>query len=302
MFALTTLTSGPNVAVYPPGATFGPRNLRDYEFVWLLEGHARYRFCPLAGENRVPETETVPETEISLVPGQLLLCHPHTRDGFVWDEKSRTRHGFFHFRLHRAPPEWGAPHAWPHVVTLRENEILAPLCRHILSLSETDAVQKNLAASLLLSAFVTGKMQIGDAPAQKLPEPVERALSWIYQRLDEDAGAPIPLESLAKIAFVTPEHLCRLFRNSTGHAPLETVRLARLDRAAMLLSRSNYSIGEVARMTGFASPFHFSRAFKEVHGDSPREWSKKVANGEISWAPQLLRTLRPNPEKTETRE
>ena len=36
--------SGSGVAVYPPGATFGPRRLPDFEFVWLLQGTAEWHY------------------------------------------------------------------------------------------------------------------------------------------------------------------------------------------------------------------------------------------------------------------
>jgi AraC family transcriptional regulator len=272
-----------NVAIYPIGATFGPRLLRDYEFVWLLEGDATYCFEKDGMQQEVP------------VPcGHLLLCQPQNRDSFVWDQKKRTRHGFFHFQLGNIPAHWPQPALWPCVRPMHDSEILAPLCQHILSLGPLeDKYQIRLAASLLLSAFVTGETKVGVVNPQKLPEPVERALDFVYKTLDEDAATPIALDSLAKVAFVTPEHLCRLFRNSTGHPPLETVRLARLDRAALLLSRSNYSITEIARMTGFSSPFHFSRAFKDAYGVSPRMFSQKLAEGETLPTPRLLRTLRP---------
>ena len=70
---------------------------------------------------------------------------------------------------------------------------------------------------------------------------------------------------------------------------METVRLARLDRAATLLARSNYSIGEIAAMCGFASPFHFSRRFKESYGEPPRALRDRVRAGAVSPEPRLLR-------------
>ena len=36
---------GPTVADYPPGSTFGPRDARSYEFVWLLRGSATWLIC-----------------------------------------------------------------------------------------------------------------------------------------------------------------------------------------------------------------------------------------------------------------
>jgi hypothetical protein len=37
---MSLTVSGCGLAVYPPGATFGPRRLQDFEFVWLLQGTA----------------------------------------------------------------------------------------------------------------------------------------------------------------------------------------------------------------------------------------------------------------------
>ena len=137
----------------------------------------------------------------------------------------------------------------------------------------------------LLAAFVTGESGSGslrDVSAPRLPEPVERALAFIASQLDTEPGAPLPLSDIAASAFVTPEHLCRLFKTATGTSPSETVRLARLDRAVTLLCRSNFTVAEIATLCGFASPFHFSRRFKHTFGKSPRALREAVASGEIA--------------------
>lgn len=272
------VTENPGVATYPPGATFEPRDSTSWEFVWLLEGHAVYRYEGASGSG-----------EIELNVGQLLLCRPQERDAFTWDENRRTRHGFFHFTLDPGGTD-GAQ--WPRVRPMSGDDLFTPLTRHLLTWSDGDAGQRDLAASLLLSAFVTGQISLGDVPPQQLPEPVGRAFDWLFARLDEDASVPISLDALAKAAYVSPEHLCRLFKTSTDHSPLEVVRLARLDRAALLLARTNFSIGQIAHLTGFASPFHFSRAFKEAYGHSPRELRKSLEQGQALPSPRLLYTGR----------
>ncbi len=270
---------GANVATYPPGATFGPREAASWEFVWLLEGRALYRFQTKSERG-----------EIALGVGQLLLCRPDERDWFEWDAHARTRHGFFHFALPAG--DWGAS-AWPRVRPMGDDDLFAPLVRHLLTWSETgDAFQRDLAASLLLVAFVSGQSSLGDVPPLVAPEPVERALGWLWARLEQDAASPISLDALARAAFVSPEHLCRLFKTATGRSPLEVVRLARLDRAALLLARTNFSVGDIAHLTGFASPFHFSRAFKDAYGHPPRELRKRLERGESLPTPRLLRTWR----------
>ena len=276
---LVRVTDGPDVATYPPGARFGPREASSWEFVWLLEGRAIYRF-----QNKCERGE------IALDAAQLLLCRADERDWFEWDAHARTRHGFFHFQLESGDIDTSS---WPRVRPLGDDDLFGPLARHLLTWSEGgEAAQRDLAASLFLSAFISGQSSLGDVPLQVAPEPVERALNWLWTRLENDAASPISLDTLARAAFVSPEHLCRLFKTATGRSPLEVVRLARLDRAALLLARTNFSVGEIAHLTGFASPFHFSRAFKDAYGSPPRELRKRLERGESLPPPRLLRTWR----------
>lgn len=278
------VTAAPNIAVYPPGASFGPRRGRDWEWVWILEGHARYRWAGEAGKG-----------EIELPPDHLLLCRPDETDEFVWSPHARTRHGFLHFVLQSAPELWADSAQWPRVRALGEDDIAATLCRHLLTLgapAQRNRAQVEAAAALLLAAFVANQTRIGEAAPQRAPEAVERALALLYARLDEDASAPISLQDLASAAYVTPEHLCRVFKSATGYTPLQTVKLARLDRATILLARSNYSVGEVARLSGFVSPFHFSRAFKEAYGFTPRQLRERAEAGQALPNSRLLRRLR----------
>src|SRR4051812_43308752 len=71
-------------ADYPPGATFGPRMLSDFELVWIVQGNVVWR----CGDD-----------EHALGPSSVVLCRPKMRDAFDWDRKRRTRHGYIHFDL-----------------------------------------------------------------------------------------------------------------------------------------------------------------------------------------------------------
>ena len=266
-----TLPTGAGVATYPPGATFGPRRMRDWEFVWLLEGDAEYRWGEAVAD--APE-------------GSVVLCRPGETDSFRWDPHRRTRHGYFHFQVHNAPEGW---HDWPLVRGPEDDDVLRTLFRHVLTWSgRGDPEQTRLTIQTMLAAFRTGERTVGGIERKAWPPAVERVCAYVYERLDEDPAAPLPLPVLAGVACVTPEHLCRLFKSSLGYSPAETVRLARLDRAATLLARSNYSVGEIAALFGFASPFHFSRAFKSAYGLPPSEVRRRIQAGETPPLPRLL--------------
>jgi AraC-like DNA-binding protein len=266
------------VASYPPGATYGARVMRDHEFVWLMEGDAEYQ--------RGDQTVSAPA-------GSIVLCQPGATDFFRWDPKRSTRHGFFHFDILRLPTVWPTSDTWPLVRLTPEGDILRPMFRHLLTWSAAgDPELCQLTMKHMLTAFVLGQIETREVPRESLPAPVERALAFVETEFEADPAATITLEDLARAGEVTPEHLCRLFSASTGRSPAETVRFARLDRAALLLARSNYSIQEIATLCGFSSPFHFSRRFKEAYGQSPRALRESVREGGSPPMPRLLKFWR----------
>ncbi len=267
------------VAVYPPGATFGPRRLLDFEFVWLMAGSAAYRAGDIWYE--APE-------------GSIILCRPVDSDFFRWDETSSTRHAYFHFGIAGVPAGWPDVDQWPLVQSPKPDGILSQLFRHIIACADRgDAELTEIAIAHLLTAFVKGIA--GDrVPRDAIPEPVDRALLFMMQRLGSDPASSCSLQELAGAACVTPEHLCRIFRQATGYTPLQAVRYARLDQAAALLARSNYSVGEIAALCGFANQFHFSRCFRQAYLVSPRELRNQVRLGSPVPLSRLVRIVNSN--------
>jgi len=276
-----TLPSGRGIATYPPGATFGPRTMRDWEFVWIIEGDVQYTWGG--------QTVDAPQ-------GSIVLCRPGAVDFFRWDTRRRTRHAFYHFDVPHvpAPPAWPVVSEWPLVRQPARGEeagILIPMFRHLLTQRDQtpDPELTRLTILHMLRAFVTGQTHASDVPQDALPDAVDRAGRHIVARLEADPASHINLQELADVACVTPEHLCRLFKSALGTTPVATVRLARLDHAAVLLARSNYSVAQIAVQCGFASPFHFSRAFKQVFGQSPRALRRALLEGQTPPLPRLLR-------------
>ncbi len=275
---LVTCPTTIGVATYPPGASYGPRRLSDHEFVWVIDGEVEYR-----RGNRM----------VAAPSGSLILCRPGAVDAFRFDPCRRTRHAYFHFRVVAVPADWPPPVAWPIVRAVGADDLLPALFRHLLTwAAEGPASGVERTTAHLLAAFVGGETATDAIPAEVAPEAVGRVQAYIYDRLDLEPDAAIRLDDLAAVAGVDRAHLCRLFRATTDRTPMETVRLARLDRAATLLARSNYSIAEIAAMCGFASPFHFSRRFKESYGEPPRSLRDRVRAGAVPPEPRLLRVVR----------
>lgn len=69
---------------------------------------------------------------------------------------------------------------------------------------------------------------------------------------------------------VSHRQLDRLFAKYVGKPPAIYYRDIRLDRARGLVTQTDMPMSEIAIASGFASQVHFSRAYKERFGLSPR--------------------------------
>lgn len=248
------------IADYPPGATFGPRTLTSFEFVWILHGSAAW---------------TWEGQRIELRPGEIVLIRPGMRDQFHWHPTTPSRHAYIHFRIDSGAEALGAQETWPLVHPLIAGEPLDALCRHLLTLSvggARDPIRITAAAvGLMVTLFV---LERPTEKAQSLPAPLVRALQFVRQSWSESGLRPISMEELAAGAAVSRAHLERLFRNWFGLGAIASLERLRLARAATLLLRTNLSVSEVADLSGFVSPFHFSRRFHKLYGTPPNKYRK----------------------------
>lgn len=69
----------------------------------------------------------------------------------------------------------------------------------------------------------------------------------------------------------------------TGLPPVEFIRSLKLDRAAVLLEKSDFTIGQIAYKAGFATPHYFTKSFKAKFDMLPSEYRiEKKAQKEMS--------------------
>lgn len=101
----------------------------------------------------------------------------------------------------------------------------------------------------------------------------ESYLACINRAIDlivADLSVPLRLEQIAAHAGLSPFHFHRLFRAGTGETLAGFVNRLRLERALRLLAHDRRAkITDVALACGFATPSHFSRAFKQRYGQAP---------------------------------
>ena len=60
-----------------------------------------------------------------------------------------------------------------------------------------------------------------------------------------------------------------------GESPLRYLAVLRAQRAIDLLANTNQSLDQIAKTVGYSDGFSFSKMFKSITGESPRDFRKK---------------------------
>jgi AraC-like DNA-binding protein len=252
-----------SVVHYRPGDKLAPRVLSDFELVLMIEGTAKYRFNGI--DHKVP-------------PGSMILARPGFCETYTWDTDIVTRHAYVHFDIASMPADWLPVEKWP-VLIMDPDPVVAPMLRHLIGRIAAhgkknwptlrawpeESLLMECLLTILLKPMSKKRMAVGD----RLPEQVHASLNYMRAILEANPHHDLQLGEVSKRAGVSEKHLCRLFRNSLGHAPMETFRLLKLQLAMALLDRSSLAIKEIADRCGFENPLYFTRCFTRVYGKSP---------------------------------
>jgi transcriptional regulator GlxA family with amidase domain len=101
------------------------------------------------------------------------------------------------------------------------------------------------------------------------------ALKAMHERV-EDSWT---VETLAAAAGMSRSAFAFRFKELLGETPLEYLTNWRIYKATGLLQEDNKKLFEVARSVGYESDSAFSKAFKRVLGVAPREYRRRVDEG-----------------------
>ncbi|MDG1857814.1 MAG: AraC family transcriptional regulator, partial [Emcibacteraceae bacterium] len=118
---------------------------------------------------------------------------------------------------------------------------------------------------------------------RRLPSQGDGAIPWLMALQDARLGRVIDLvlenpgekhtvDTLAETAVMSRSAFSAHFNDLLGRSPMSSVNHIRMQHATQMLTIENKSIDEITRNVGYSSRSHFSRAFKDHSGHSPKDF------------------------------
>jgi AraC-like DNA-binding protein len=100
-------------------------------------------------------------------------------------------------------------------------------------------------------------------------------LSPALSAIHADAARPWTVPELAAVSGLSRAAFARSFQQALGQAPMQYLTEWRMTLARDHLRRGELTLGQIAELTGYASPYAFAAAFRRHHGRPPGQWRRR---------------------------
>jgi AraC family transcriptional regulator len=220
--------------------------------------------------------------------GTIWLSPPGLQGDFV--DISDPVPGILHIYLsssHFSPSSLGVDLDTTAIASLRyqsslQDPLLAEIAYAIASELQLETSGGRLLAETLASSLAARLVQnhFSRSPVRPLTRSTQegldrRRLSRLLDYIAANLEGDLTIDRLASVACLSRFHFARAFKAAVGLSPHRYVSAKRLERAKVLLTRGDQSLVEIALALNFSCQANFTRAFRQVTGQTPGQYRRK---------------------------
>ena len=122
----------------------------------------------------------------------------------------------------------------------------------------------------------SGTTAVADETVEQEPDlsPLDKKfLNKLYDYIDSNiSNSELNVNLLGRELGFSRTNFYRKVKALTGATPNDFLRVYRLNRAAELIKRREFTLSEISEMAGFGTQSHFSTSFKKYFGVSPKDY------------------------------
>ena len=222
--------------------------------------------------------------EVESLPGMLVMTSPGEQHSFQTLRPGKTVYHELTFSLEKSSDVFRGN--WSQLMTcysgldnvpipstiLLDASASAALDKHFRDLS---ILLKNLSGSMLpVLKGVTDMFEFlcSDVFMRKDSIRQDNPLDKVKLYIDKHYNEDLSLKYLGRLFFMSPEHLCRKFKDAYGISPLKYALELKISTAKNMLLHSEHSIKEISDQLGFSDVYAFSKSFKKSVGVPPGKY------------------------------
>ena len=247
-----------------PCHSFGPVTRNHYLFHYVLSG---------TGTLMADDAKGITQT-YSVRSGQGFLIFPEQITTYYADQHSPWEYSWIEFDGLRVKEALSLtdfsinhPIYHPHSKDLQEQMVKE--MNYIISHPKESSFHLLGHLYLFFDYFIQSAKSTRLTQSSKMSDYyIQEAIHYMEQNFQND----ISIEEIAAVCGINRSYLGKIFRNSIGRSPQEFLMNYRMVKATELLKLTTLSIADIGTAVGYGNPLHFSRAFKNIYGVSPREW------------------------------
>lgn len=247
-----------------PSHSFGPAARNHYLFHLCLSGTGT-----LIAQNKQGESVTY-----QIKSGQGFMMFPHQICTYIADHEIPWEYAWLEFDGLRAKEtielagiNWNQP---VYKAQYKDTaEIMKSEMMYIVNHKDASPFHLIGHLYLFIDSFVRSSTSTQVSKGNSLRDfYIKEAFSFIEQNFQND----ITIEDIAASCGLNRSYFGKIFHENMGKSPQEFLISYRMTKATELLKLTNLSIADIGNAVGYPNQLHFSRAFKNVYGISPRQW------------------------------
>ena len=249
-----------------PCHSFGPAKRNHYLFHFILSGR---------GELHADNSKGVTNT-FRLKAGEGFMIFPEQINTYIADLSNPWEYIWLEFDGLKAKQALDAAGFCPEQPVYRTNfsELREKLKDEMLSIVENgEASHFELIGHmyLFMDCLTRSNENAGKPIISRLRESyIREAITYIEGNCQRE----ITVEEIAEALRLNRSYFGKIFRETTGKSPQRFLKDYRMIKAAELLTSTELPVKEIGASVGYENQLHFSRAFKNTYGVSPRDWRK----------------------------
>ena len=101
-------------------------------------------------------------------------------------------------------------------------------------------------------------------------------MGGIFSYIDQHIDGRMTLEDLAELQRMSVSAFSKKFKEKTSMTPVQYINQKKVDKVKEYLKTQEYTLGEIAELTGFSNENYMVRVFKKITGETITDFRKKL--------------------------